>query len=95
MGVELLVIVQLFFTPCEFCQEGSQLALVANLIEASSATLLWRGHFIENLGAHEPDEITDQPARLLAEFLEVFSDDIRPKWQRQRFHNLARREGDQ
>ncbi len=89
LDVEMLVTVQLIFTPCETCPDGSQLALIANLVEASSARLLWRGHFVENMDESDDDTIEEEALLLLEEFFVRFDEDLRPKWQRLRFFNLG------
>ncbi len=89
LDVEMLVTVQIIFTPCENCPEGSQLALIANLVETSSARLLWRGHFVENMEDYDADAIEEEALLLLEEFFEHFDEDLRPKWHRLRFFTLG------
>lgn len=90
LGIELLVTVQIIFTPCDLCPEGSQLALIANLVEASTARPLWRGHFVENLTDYDEEILAEEADSMLAEFFEIFEEDLRPKWHRLRFAALAR-----
>jgi hypothetical protein len=90
LDAELLVMVQVVFTPCPRCEEGSQLALIGSVVETRTARLLWRGHFIQNFGDYSDELLGEESEEMLGEFFELLDEDLRPKWQRQRFSNLAR-----
>jgi hypothetical protein len=90
LEVELLVSTQLFFMPCPQCEKGSQLGLVANLVEAASGKLLWRGHFLTNVSEEDDEERVAAAESLADDFLVAFDEDLRPKWHRLRFANLSR-----
>lgn len=90
LDVEMLVAVQVFYMPCADCETGSQIGLAANLVDAESGKLLWRGHFTASVSDEDSQTRVVAAEELVDDFLEFFDEDVRPKWHRTRFQNLAR-----
>ena len=90
LNVEMLVAVQVFYMPCSECEQGSIMGLAANLVEAESGKLLWRGHFTASVVDEDNQSYVAAVQEIVDEFFGYFDEDVRPKWQRIRFGNLAR-----
>ena len=87
--VGMLMVVQLFYIPCPQCEGSSQLALVANLIDAKSGEVLWRADFSESVPDDEPEERAEEADAMVEELFEIMAEHLSPKWHRLRFKNLA------
>lgn len=90
LEVEMLLSTQLFYMPCPQCEKGSQMGLVANLVDAASGKLLWRGHFLAGVSEEDIEERAAVAESLADDFLVAFDQDLRPKWHRLRFANMSR-----
>jgi len=91
LDVEVLILVQVYHTPCSTCQGGDQLAAVGAVVEAESARLLWRYHLMENVGQPDAEAVAQGVHELADELLTALNNTIRPKWHRMRFEKLAGR----
>lgn len=92
-GVELLTTIMAAYLPCAVCEEGDQLWLVAQVVEAESGELLLRHHLREPDVPADEEALTDIGDDLLARYVDTLNNAARPKWHRQRFKHLRARQG--
>ncbi|MCZ6474652.1 MAG: hypothetical protein O7A08_11830 [SAR324 cluster bacterium] len=90
-NVEMIVAAQLFYIPCEFCEGSNQLALLFYLVEAETGKILWRADFSESVSGDDLQLRSEEADDLVEALFDALDEDLRPKWQRLRFKQLAQR----
>jgi hypothetical protein len=86
---ELLFAMQIFQLACELCEQDDRLGLMAAILDARTAELLWRLHMTEPIGRDETFESLSEEADTLTDKLIGTLDYLlKPKWHRLRFKHL-------
>lgn len=88
LGVELLSMAQIAYLPCAICEEGDQLWLVGQIIEAQTGRLLFRAHLRITVSGRDPAVLAREGAQLADDYMETLEDAFRLKWHRLRFAHL-------
>ena len=90
---EMLLGFQVYYLPCVGCEGGDQIAATAHMVHGPTGLLVWRATFIQPTSGEAP--ALEKSAREVAnDVLRAFNSSMRPKWHRERFRNLSRREGE-
>jgi hypothetical protein len=87
-GVELLSVAQLSYLPCGVCEEGDQVWLVGQVVDAGTGRLVFRAHLHTQVSTEDAGELARIGEELADAYLEVFEVTFRLKWHRQRFEHL-------
>lgn len=90
LGIELFTSVLVSYIPCSVCEEGDQIWLVGQVVEADRGQVVFRAHLREGVDTKNMQTITRISLELTDEFLEEFEAVFQPKWHRERFSNLKK-----
>lgn len=92
LDIELFATVLVSHILCDVCEEGDQIWLLGQVVEAERGQVLFRAHLREQVDTQDLQMVTRISEDLTDIFLEEFDAVFRTKWHRQRFSNLKKRE---
>jgi len=87
--VDLLFSLQVLNLACPNCEVDDKVGLVAVILDARTAEVLWRLHLTEPVSRDaNAAEVKEEAEHLTDDFLSMFDYLLKPKWHRQRFEHL-------
>jgi hypothetical protein len=87
LGVELLAVAQPVFLPCATCDEGDQLWLVGQVVDARTGRIVFRAH-LRSPSSADPQSMSDLAESLTAQYVDEMAVAFRLRAHRERFRNL-------
>ena len=87
--VDILVLVQPLFVPCNFCEDKNRFVLTGHVVDVESGHHLWRANLQKSLAVPTPESIEAAARELNEKLLDELNASFQPKWHRLRFEQLA------
>ena len=88
--VDLLMVAQPAYLPCPICDEGDELWLVGQVVNAHTGRMVFRDHLRVAARGNEPDYLRGLSDDLVREYLTDLTRAFHLRAHRQRFQNLKR-----
>ena len=88
LGVDLLAVAQPSYLPCPICEQGDELWLVGQVVNAHTGRIVFRDHLKITAHGSDPDYLRGLADDLTAEYLADFNRAFHLRAHRQRFQNL-------
>lgn len=88
LGVELLAVAQPAYLPCPVCEEGDQLWVVGQVVQARTGRLIFRGHFSAPAPSGDPAALDALADELMGDLLHAMAFAFHPRPHRVRFEHL-------
>lgn len=86
--VDLLALAQPAYLPCAVCEDGDQLWLVGQIVDAHTGRLVFRAHFSEPAPSNDAAELNAVADELMADYLDALALAFKLRPHRTRFSNL-------